>query len=122
MLEKVQSETKARILNTHYYMPPQVMIVELMTDGYTHPEIFTWLYARHKEAALQPFIARKESTGFIFNRIWAAIKRECLTVMAEGVSDAEEIDQLWAIMFGGQSQPCKMMDSECSWFQKYVQG
>lgn len=111
MLRKVHENTKRRILNTHYYMPPQVMIVELMTDGHTHPEVFPWLYARHEEAALQPFIARKESTGFIFNRIWAAVKRECLTVMAEGVSSAEEIDRLWSIMFATASQPCRMMDS-----------
>jgi hypothetical protein len=35
---------------------------------------------------LLPFHVLKESVGFIFNRIWTAIKRESLAVVAEGVS------------------------------------
>ncbi|KAL4948917.1 hypothetical protein BDW69DRAFT_203209 [Aspergillus filifer] len=112
MLVKVSDKTKTRILNMHYYMPPQCMLVELMTDGYTAPEIFPFMVERSKEAGTIPYVARKESTGFIFNRIWAAIKREILTIMAEGVSVPEEIDAIWAEMFvNGKVLPCRMMDS-----------
>lgn len=31
--------------------------------------------------------------------------------MAEGVSDAEEIDRLWSNMFNTDVAPCKMMDN-----------
>ncbi|THX79170.1 putative 3-hydroxyacyl-CoA dehydrogenase [Aureobasidium pullulans] len=110
MIEKVNDETKCRILNTHYFMPPTIMMVELMTDGYTHPEIFPFLAERHKEAGLVPFIARKESTGFIFNRTWAAIKREFLTILAEGVSTPEELDQMWTLFWGSKQTPCRIMD------------
>lgn len=115
MLDKVKDSTKARILNTHYMMPPEKRIVELMTDGYTAPEIFPFLVKRHKEAGLHPYVARRESTGFIINRIWAAIKRECLMVLSEGVSDPEEIDSIWKEQYGTSIGPCRMMDSEyCS--------
>ncbi|THW46325.1 putative 3-hydroxyacyl-CoA dehydrogenase [Aureobasidium pullulans] len=110
MIEKVNDETKCRILNTHYFMPPTIMMVELMTDGYTHPEIFPFLAERHKEAGLVPFVARKESTGFIFNRTWAAIKREFLTILAEGVSTPEELDQMWTLFWGSKQTPCRIMD------------
>lgn len=61
---------------------------------------------------LHPIIAQRESTGFVFNRIWAAIKRECLTVLAEGVSTPEQIDAVWLEMFsGGNAGPCAMMDA-----------
>ncbi|KKP03073.1 3-hydroxyacyl-CoA dehydrogenase [Trichoderma harzianum] len=33
MLGKVKDTTKSRVLNTHYYMPPENMVVELMTDA-----------------------------------------------------------------------------------------
>ena len=113
MISNVSDSTKRRILNMHYYMPPQVMTVELMTDGYTSPEIFPFMVERSKEAATTPFVARKESTGFIFNRLWAAVKREILTILAEGVSVPEEIDDMWLQMFvKGSALPCKMMDSE----------
>lgn len=112
MLDKVREETKSRILNMHYYMPPQVMVVELMTNGFTDPAIFDFLVDRSREAATIPYVARKESTGFIFNRLWAAVKREVLTILAEEVSVPEEIDSMWTEMFiKGGVVPCKTMDS-----------
>ncbi|KAJ6008620.1 hypothetical protein N7499_001329 [Penicillium canescens] len=112
MISGVTDLTKRRILNMHYYMPPQCMIVELMTDGFTSPEIFPFMVERSKEAATIPYVARKESTGFIFNRLWAAVKREVLTILAEGVSVPEEIDAMWLEMFvKGASLPCQMMDN-----------
>lgn len=113
MLDKVPEEVKPRILNMHYYMPPKCMIVELMTDGFTSDEIFPFMVERCREGATSPYVARKESTGFIFNRLWAAVKREVLTILSEGVSVPEEIDAMWETMFiEGRSVPCKMMDRE----------
>ncbi|OOQ89885.1 putative 3-hydroxyacyl-CoA dehydrogenase, NAD binding domain [Penicillium brasilianum] len=111
MLDKVSEAGRSRILNMHYYMPPQCMIVELMTDGHTEESIFPFMIERCKEGATLPYVARKESTGFIFNRLWAAVKRETLTILAEGVSVPEEIDSLWTQMFvKGGSTPCRTMD------------
>ncbi|KAJ5313944.1 Mitochondrial import inner membrane translocase subunit tim16 [Penicillium atrosanguineum] len=112
MIEKVSDDAKSRILNMHYYMPPQNMVVELMTDGYTEEAIFSFMVERCKEAATLPYVAKKQSTGFIFNRLWAAVKRETLTILAEGVSVPEEIDSLWTEMFvKGGATPCKTMDN-----------
>ncbi|OJJ67793.1 hypothetical protein ASPBRDRAFT_134572 [Aspergillus brasiliensis CBS 101740] len=112
MLTEVTDSTKRRVLNMHYYMPPQVMVVELMTNGLTEPSIFSFLVDRLKEAATIPYVARKESTGFIFNRLWAAVKREVLTILAEEVSVPEEIDSIWTEMFiKGAVTPCKTMDN-----------
>ncbi|KAJ5607579.1 hypothetical protein N7537_004198 [Penicillium hordei] len=112
MISQVSDSTKTRALNMHYYMPPACMIVELMTDGYTSPEIFPFMVERCKEAATNPYVARKESTGFIFNRLWAAVKREALTILAEGVSVPEEIDSMWLELFvKGGTLPCQTMDN-----------
>lgn len=99
ILEKVPAATKTRILNMHYYMPPQCMIVELITDGYTEERIFPFMVERSREAATLPYVARKESTGFIFSRLLAAVKREALTILEEGVSIPEEIDSVWPIVY-----------------------
>ncbi|THY33664.1 3-hydroxyacyl-CoA dehydrogenase [Aureobasidium pullulans] len=111
MIVKVNDDTKTRILNCHYMMPPVNRVVELMTDGHTFPELIQWLSDRHAEAGLSPYIAVKESTGFIFNRIWAAIKRECLMVLAEGVSTPEQLDKAWMEILGCSFGPCMSMDS-----------
>ncbi|RAL05301.1 cytochrome P450 [Aspergillus ibericus CBS 121593] len=112
MLERVPETVKSRILNMHYYMPPQCMLVELMTDGFTCEDIFPFLVERCREGATSPYVARKESTGFIFNRLWAAVKREVLTILSEGVSVPKEIDAMWEEMFiTGRVKPCEMMDN-----------
>ncbi|EFX02462.1 3-hydroxyacyl-CoA dehydrogenase [Grosmannia clavigera kw1407] len=110
MFSKVSEPMKNRILNAHYYMPPACMAVELMTDGFTNEAIFPFLSDRLKETAAFPYTARKDSTGFIFNRLWAAIKREILTILSEGVSVPEEIDSIWSKLFNGKTLPCKLMD------------
>lgn len=113
MLQKVESDdTKARILNTHYYMPPRNMLVELMTDGFTDPAIIEFMVDRQREAGTKPYVARKESSGFIYNRIWAALKREILLTLEEGVSTPQEIDSMFTTMFRIPIEmgPCNMMD------------
>lgn len=92
-------------------MPPEALIVELMTDGHTSEKIFPFLIERHKEAGLHPIRALKESTGFVFNRVWAAIKREVLMVLMEGVSTPKEIDHVFREMYGAKQGPCRMMDN-----------
>lgn len=78
-----------------FQMPPEALIVELMTDGHTLPGILTFLAEQLKIAGLHPITALKESTGFVFNRIWAAIKRETMKVLEEGVSTPAEIDRVF---------------------------
>lgn len=111
MLSGVKTETRSRVLNMHYFMPPACMVLELMTCGHTDPAIITFLVERTKESGTLPYVARKESTGFIFNRLWAAVKRETLTILAEDVSTPAELDSIWAEMFvKGRSLPCELMD------------
>ncbi|PHH80804.1 hypothetical protein CDD80_6894 [Ophiocordyceps camponoti-rufipedis] len=111
MVEDRKESTKQRVLNMHYYMPPDNMIVELMTCSKTDPAIFPFLVEKCKNVGLHPYVARVESTGLIFNRMWAAIKRESLYIMEEGVATAEEIDGLWMEMWGGDSGPALRMDA-----------
>ncbi|KAJ4331337.1 hypothetical protein N0V87_009233 [Didymella glomerata] len=112
MLEKVDQPRRLRVCNMHYYMPPGNNVVELMTCGETDGDVLQFLNSKLEDAGMTPAIARKESTGFIFNRLWAAIKRESLLIMAEGVSEPKEIDKLFMTMFkDNPNGPCGMMDA-----------
>ncbi|EAW12128.1 3-hydroxyacyl-CoA dehydrogenase family protein [Aspergillus clavatus NRRL 1] len=108
MLEKVAR--RARVCNAHYYMPPEQNHLEIMTCGFTDPAIISFLLEQAAAAGFVPVHAKVESTGLIFNRIWAAIKREALLVMEEGVASAEEIDDLFKGWFQAQAGPCEMID------------
>jgi 3-hydroxybutyryl-CoA dehydrogenase len=101
---------KERVVNTHYYWPPQVNVVEIMSCGQTDPAVIQFLLQRFPIYGLLPFHVQRESVGFIFNRIWAAIKRESLAVVAEGVSSPEEVDRIFAHVLGAAAGPFRLMD------------
>ena len=99
-----------RVLNMHFYMPPDVRSVELMSSGHTDPRIIGLLMAELPKYALKPHRVRKQSAGFIFNRVWAAIKRESLLVVAEGVAEPQDVDALFADLFKSEITPFRFMD------------
>lgn len=99
-----------RVLNMHFFMPPRIRAVELMSSGRTDREVMDRLLSVLPTYGLTPFEAKVQSVGFIYNRIWAAIKRESLAVAAEGVATPEEIDRLFMIVLGTADGPFRMMD------------
>ncbi|MGP4031042.1 3-hydroxyacyl-CoA dehydrogenase family protein [Pseudarthrobacter sp. 1C304] len=103
-------EHPERVLNMHFYMPPDMRSVELMSSGHTDPRIMELLMAELPKYALKPHLVRQQSAGFIFNRIWAAIKRESLLVVAEGVAEPRDVDALFADLFRSEVTPFRFMD------------
>ncbi|GAB3867489.1 3-hydroxyacyl-CoA dehydrogenase family protein [Nocardioides maradonensis] len=99
-----------RVLNMHFFMPPAAVAVELMTCGQTDETVLDRLMAALPRFGLTPFRAHAESRGFIYNRIWAAIKREALMVVSEGVASPEEVDALYAKVTGQKEGPFRKMD------------
>jgi 3-hydroxybutyryl-CoA dehydrogenase len=108
MGEKVRD--KARLCNTHFYMPPEVTGLDLMSNGQTDRAVLDTLLTVLPEFGVYPFEARKECTGFIFNRVWAAIKRESLAVVAEGVARPEDVDGMYRLNLGAPAGPFQLMD------------
>jgi 3-hydroxybutyryl-CoA dehydrogenase len=98
-----------RVLNIHFYMPPKQNAVDIMSCGKTDRDVLDFVLETLPHFGLYPFEARRESTGFIFNRVWAAVKRESLEVVAEGVSTPQEVDQMFQLNTGGAG-PFRMMD------------
>ena len=107
-LEKVHHPE--RVLNIHFYMPPKQNAVDVMSCGQTDRDVIDFVMATLPEFGLVPFEARRQSTGFIFNRIWAAVKRESLEVVAEGVSTPQEVDRMFQVNTGSAAGPFRMMD------------
>jgi 3-hydroxybutyryl-CoA dehydrogenase len=108
MAEQVRDKT--RLCNAHFYMPPFVNALDLMSDGQTDRELLDTLLTVLPEFGVYPFEARKECTGFIFNRVWAAIKRESLAVVAEGVARPEDVDGMYKLNLGAPAGPFQLMD------------
>ncbi len=103
-------EHPERLLNMHFLMPPLANSVELMSCGQTDSAIIDAMMHRLPRYGLMPFRVRSDSVGFIFNRIWAAIKRETLMVLEEGVATPEDIDGIFQEVFRSPTGPVRMMD------------
>lgn len=108
MAEGVRDKT--RLCNTHFYMPPLYNALDLMSDGETDRGLLDTLLTVLPEFGVYPFEARRESTGFIFNRVWAALRRECLAVVAEGVARPEDVDGMFKVNWGLPVGPFQLMD------------
>lgn len=103
-------KNRERLLNTLYYIPPGNRCVELMSCGYTSPAICDFLKEEMKNIGLQPMIIGSESLGMILPRLWAAMKRETLCMLQEGVAKPEDVDELFRDFFGARQGPCEKMD------------
>jgi 3-hydroxybutyryl-CoA dehydrogenase len=101
---------KSRLCNVHFYMPPESNAVDLMSDGQTDRCVLDTLLTVLPEFDIHPFEARRESVGFIFNRIWAAIKRESLAVVADRVARPQDVDAMFKLNWHMPVGPFQMMD------------
>ncbi|GAA6022312.1 hypothetical protein JCM10207_003281 [Rhodosporidiobolus poonsookiae] len=99
-----------RALNIHYFRPPEIVSCEVMTSGSTQVEVIDTVVEQLRLHGHTPFLARRESSGFIHNRVWAAIKREALQVVAEGVANPEDVDALFRARFKTPQGPFEIMD------------
>jgi 3-hydroxybutyryl-CoA dehydrogenase len=108
IIDHVTSPT--RVASLHFYMPPEQIAVEVGSCGKTSDAVIADLIDRMPLYGLVPFHVRKESVGFIFNRIWAAVKRESLAVVEEGVSTPAEVDHIFEVLLGTHGGPFRLMD------------
>jgi 3-hydroxybutyryl-CoA dehydrogenase len=100
-----------RLMNMHFLNHPwQRPAVELMTSGHTDTALLEKAAVFLRRCGLYPVIVQGESTGFLFNRIWRAIKKESLKVAAAGHGTPEDIDRFWCISTGLKMGPFALMD------------
>ncbi len=84
-----------RLVNLHFYVRPwERRVVELMTSGETEAGRMDGLRLLMTSLGFEVFLLSKPSFGLLYNRIWAAIKREVLAIVDEGVADAATVDAI----------------------------
>lgn len=100
-----------RVLNMHFYgYPWRRGVLELMKGNHTTDEAIEKARAYSNNIGVYPLMVLKESTGFIFNRVWRAIKKECLTVADTGVADFMDVDRAWMSLYQTDTGPFGLMD------------
>jgi 3-hydroxybutyryl-CoA dehydrogenase len=112
-VSKIESAVKRKdkVLNLHFYPPiPTRPMVDIMRGTQTSDETFEsgkdWI----KSIECHPLEVKKECLGFVFNRVWHAVKQECLKIWAGGHADIETVDKAWQIFTGMPMGPFQLMD------------
>jgi 3-hydroxybutyryl-CoA dehydrogenase len=89
-----KSERADRMIITHFFNPAQtVPLVEIVKGESTTDGTAKKTVELMKRIGKVPVELKKETPGFIANRLQAALMREAFHLLEEGVASAEEIDK-----------------------------
>ncbi|MFH0872197.1 MAG: 3-hydroxyacyl-CoA dehydrogenase family protein [bacterium] len=82
-----------KIITTHYLNPPHfVPLVEVMKGGKTSEDTLRATLALMRRCGWVPVVLKKEVPGYIANRLLMALYREAITLVQDGVAEAEDVD------------------------------
>jgi 3-hydroxybutyryl-CoA dehydrogenase len=94
-------QRRERALGTHWWNPPfLVPLVEVIETQWTSAEAVAWTMALHQAAGKKPAHVKKDVPGFIGNRLQHALWREAISLVENGICDAETVDAVIKASFG----------------------
>src|SRR6266436_3789473 len=97
----IQSQCKhpERVVIGHPFNPPHIVpLVEVVGGGKTSPEVVQQAIAFYASIGKKPIYLRKEFPGHVANRLQAALYREVLYLVQQGVLSVAEADD--AVSYG----------------------
>jgi 3-hydroxybutyryl-CoA dehydrogenase len=107
-------EDKSRLIITHYFNPAHILpTVEVVACPATSSAVADRVCRLLVSVGKVPIVLRKEIPGFIVNRIQAAMVREALFLLEQGITTAEELDLAVRGSMGARLSvlgPCQVMD------------
>ena len=84
-----------RTVGTHYWNPPLLMpLVEIIPGERTSGETLETVSTRLAALGKEPVHVERDVPGFIWNRLQAALLRESLWLVGEGVATPETVDRI----------------------------
>jgi len=92
---------RERALGTHWWNPPYLVpLVEVIETQWTAPEAVAFTMKLHADAGKKPAHVKKDVPGFIGNRLQHALWREAVSLVENGICDAETVDTVIKAAFG----------------------
>ena len=76
----------------------------------TDPEVVDELYAFAESMGLEPVLVRKETSGFILNRLNIPLLNAGVALFLEGIADIADIDRTWRVSTGAPRGPFETYD------------
>ncbi len=90
-----------RAMGTHWWNPPHMIpLVEVVKTEWTDPALAQQMFDLLAHAGKTPAMVEKDVPGFIGNRLQHALWREAISLVENGICDAETVDNVVKASFG----------------------
>lgn len=100
-----------KVLNMHFFNPALVMrLVEVVQGAHVSAETAEITMELSRRLEKTPILLGKEIYGFVVNRILAALNKEALFLLDQGVASAEDIDVAMENGLGHPMGPFRLLD------------
>ena len=93
-------------------------VVDIMPHPDTSQETMALLRAFARQIGQIPIVLKQESHGYVFNAMLNAVSQAALTLAANGIASAEDIDRAWMIVMKMPVGPMGILDNvglETAW-------
>ena len=99
--ELLSDDARARLVGTHWWNPPHLVpLVEVVRTEYTSEAVFESTFQLLLSLGKSPVKVYRDVPGFIGNRLQHAMWREAISLVAQGVCEAETVDTVVKQSFG----------------------
>jgi 3-hydroxybutyryl-CoA dehydrogenase len=106
------TKNPTRVLGLHFFGPvPFMGLVEVVSGEKTSEEIFNRGAEFVQSLGKTPVKVHKDIPGFVMNRIFGAAFRECVDLVADGITSPEDIDIGMRLGYGWNIGPFEIADN-----------
>lgn len=96
-----KSQTKNRIVGTHFWNPPYLIpLVEVIKSDHTDEAVVSITMETLTKVGKHPVRVNKDVPGFLANRLQHALWREAFSIVENGIADAATVDEAIRMGFG----------------------
>jgi 3-hydroxybutyryl-CoA dehydrogenase len=90
-----------RFVGTHFWNPAHLIpLVEVVKSDATSNETADTVLALLRSVGKKPILCKKDVPGFVANRMQHALWREAISIVENGIADAETVDMAVKYSFG----------------------
>lgn len=107
---RVSDRRKTLTFSVDHDDPIRNNYLEMMWNPSTSEETKKAALAHYHTLGFEPVVTEREIKGYSINRVWRAVKRECLYLWANGYTDPAEFDRGWMMEWNTNIGPFKLMD------------
>lgn len=91
----------ARVITAHFWNPPHLMpLVEVVMGAQTTEAVATRVMEILNALGKSPVLIRQDRPGQLGNRVQAALMREAISIVEQGIATAEDVDKAVRLGFG----------------------